>query len=218
MSLSVVLADDAALLRAGIARLLIDEGVRVLGEASEAEGVYELVRVYRPDVAIIDIRMPPTNTSEGLEAAARIKNDFPETGVLLLSQYVETEHALDLLRDTSGGIGYLLKERVGNVAEFVDAITRVAAGESVIDPEVVQRVLNRARRGHRPIDELTERERAVLALMAEGHSNRSIGQTLFLGERTVEAHINSIFRRLGVGGEPDIHGRVFAVLAYLRTD
>jgi len=217
MVLSVVIADDATLLRAGIARLLTDEGMQVLGEAGDAEQLLLLVDQHRPDVAVVDIRMPPSHTTEGIDAAMQIRARHPETGVLLMSQYVETEHAMDLLAGNTGGIGYLLKERVGNVDEFVSAVRRVAAGETAMDPDLVQSILRRPHRGHRPQDDLTEREREVLSLMAEGQSNRAIGATMFLTERTVETHIRAIFLKLGLAPEPDIHRRVLAVLAYLRS-
>jgi serine/threonine-protein kinase len=215
--LTVVIADDATLLRAGIVRLLTDEGLDVRGEAGDAVELLALVEKHRPDVAVVDIRMPPTHNTEGIEAAMEIRTRFPSTSVLLMSQYVETEHAMELLAGNSGGIGYLLKERVGHVDEFVTAVRRVASGETAMDPKLVQQILRRPHRGHRPQDDLTDRERQVLALMAEGQSNRAIGAAMFLTERTVETHIRAIFLKLGLTPEPDIHRRVLAVLAYLRS-
>lgn len=216
-ALRVVLTDDSVLLREGIARLLQDEGIDVVGQAGDATALLELVAEHRPDVAVVDIRMPPTHTVEGIEAAITIRRDYPDTGVLLLSQYVETENVMNLLDGGAGSLGYLLKDRVADVDEFVDALNRVAAGGSAIDPDLVGRLVSRPHRGHRPLDELSAREREVLQLMAEGRSNKAISASLFLGERTVEAHVRSIFVKLELAPEPEDHRRVLAVLTHLRA-
>lgn len=218
MTLTVVVADDSALLRSGIVRLLRDENIQVAGEASDANGLLSLVDDYNPDVAITDIRMPPSYQTEGLEAAIQIRASHPHIGVLLLSQYVETEHAAELLGTGASGIGYLLKDRVTDVDDFIQSLYRVAGGNSAIDPLVVQHLLGRRHRGTQPIDTLSDRERAVLALMAEGRSNRSIGSKLFLAERTVETHIGTIFSKLSLPPQPEDHRRVLAVIAYLRPE
>ncbi|MGV9745330.1 protein kinase domain-containing protein [Rhodococcus zopfii] len=215
--LRVALADDSVLLREGIRSLLGDEGVEVIGEAGNASDLLALVGQTRPDIAVVDIRMPPTHTVEGIEAARTIRAEFPETSVLLLSQYVESEYLMDLLTNGAGGLGYLLKDRVADIDEFIDTLHRVADGGSAIDPSVVSRMVSRPHPGERPIDDLSTREREVLALMAEGRSNRAIGATLFLGERTVEAHIRSIFLKLGLHPEPEDHRRVLAVLEHLEA-
>ncbi|WP_431954805.1 protein kinase domain-containing protein [Nocardia lijiangensis] len=217
-TLRVVLGDDSVLLREGVARLLQDEGIDVAGQAGDATDLLRLVRVHRPDVAVVDIRMPPSFTDEGVVAAATIRRDCPGTAVLLLSQYIETDSVLDLLRNGADHLGYLLKDRVSDIDDFVAALRRVACGGSAIDPDLVTRLVGRPHRGHRPLDELSPREREVLRLMAEGRSNRAIGAALFLGERTVEAHVRSIFVKLGLQPEPDDHRRVLAVLTYLRAD
>lgn len=218
MNLTVVIADDSALLRTGIVRLLRDEGVDVLGEAANASELLALVARHTPDVAITDIRMPPNYQTEGLDAAIAIRLSHPRTGILLLSQYVETQHAAELLRTSASGIGYLLKDRVTDVDEFIDALRRVAAGNSAIDPLVIQNILGRPHRGQQPIDSLSGRERDVLSLMAEGKSNRAIASQLYLGERTVEAHISTIFTKLALAPQPEDHRRVLAVIAYLRAE
>lgn len=215
--LRVVLADDSALLRQGIARLLEDEGMEIAGQAGDAKALLGLVRAHRPDVAVVDIRMPPTCTTEGIDAAMTIRREFPETAVLLLSQYIETESVLDLLSGGARSLGYLLKDRVSDIDEFVTALRRVAAGGSAIDPDLVGRLVSRPHHGALPLDELTPREREVLRLMAEGRSNRAIGAALFLGERTIETHVRSIFVKLGLQPEPDDHRRVLAVLTHLRV-
>ncbi|MFD6222201.1 protein kinase domain-containing protein [Nocardia asteroides] len=215
-SLRVVLADDSALLRQGIARLLEDEGMEVAGQASDAMALLRLVRAHRPDVAVIDIRMPPTCTTEGIDAAVAIRRDYPGTAVLLLSQYIETENVLDLLSGGARSLGYLLKDRVADIDEFVTAVRRVAAGGSAIDPDLVGRLVSRPHHGALPLDDLSPREREVLRLMAEGRSNRAIGAALFLGERTIETHVRGIFAKLGLQPEPDDHRRVLAVLTHLR--
>jgi DNA-binding NarL/FixJ family response regulator len=214
--LRVVLADDSVLFRSGLAHLLADEGFEVAGEAGDAAGALELVERERPDVAILDIRMPPDHRTEGLEAAIAIRDRHPSTAVLLLSAHVETRHAIRLLRADAAGVGYLLKDRVMREADLLEAIRRVASGGSVIDPEVVGELLGRAR-PHGPLDELTARERDVLALMAEGRSNQAIAERLVLELKTVEGHIRTIFSKLGLEPEPSGHRRVLAVLTYLRS-
>jgi DNA-binding NarL/FixJ family response regulator len=214
--LRVILADDSVLFRSGLAHLLADEGFEVAGEAGDSAGALELVERERPDVAILDIRMPPDHRTEGLEAAIAIRDRHPTTAVLLLSAHVETRHAIRLLRADAAGVGYLLKDRVMREADLLDAIRRVASGGSVIDPEVVGELLGRAR-PHGPLDELTPRERDVLALMAEGRSNQAIAERLVLELKTVEGHIRTIFSKLGLEPEPSDHRRVLAVLTYLRS-
>ena len=211
----VVVADDVMLTRAGIVRLLGDAGIEVVGEAGDAAALLDAVRRLKPDVAIVDIRMPPTHVDEGLVAARTIRTEFPEIGVLVLSEYVEPGYALELIRDHVEGVGYLLKERVFDVAVLVDALRRLKDGETVVDPTIVSRLLGRRRRTD-PLDELSAREREVLALVAEGRSNRAIGETLFITDRTVEAHIQQIFLKLGLAESPTDHRRVLAVIAFLR--
>ena len=201
--------------RAGIVRLLGEAGVEVVAETEDAEGLLRAVRLRRPDAAIVDIRMPPTHTDEGLVAAQRIRSEQPEVGVLLLSQYVEPSYAMRLLEEHPERIGYLLKQRVFDVAIIVDALRRIAEGETVVDPTIVSRLFGRRRR-HDPLEELTAREREVLALVAEGLSNRAIASRIFVTERTVEAHVKQIFLKLGLDVNPDSHRRVLAVLAHLR--
>jgi DNA-binding NarL/FixJ family response regulator/class 3 adenylate cyclase len=214
-SLRVVLADDSILLREGVARLLTDAGFTVAAQAGDAEELMRLVRADPPDVAIVDIRMPPTHTNEGLRAAHEIRAEYPNVGVLVLSQYVETDYAMQLVADGAAGLGYLLKDRVTDVQEFADAVKRVASGGSAIDPEVVSRLVGRARQAS-PLDALSEREREVLGLMAEGRSNQAIEHGLFLAPKTVEAHVRSIFTKLDLPPAPDDHRRVLAVITYLR--
>jgi DNA-binding NarL/FixJ family response regulator len=212
----VVIADDAVLFREGLARVLEAAGIEVAAQVGDAEQLLAQIRADPPAAVVVDIRMPPTHTAEGLEAARRIRAEHPRVGVLVLSQYVEPHHAVQLLQDGAGGVGYLLKDRVADVGEVVDAVRRVATGGSVIDPEVVAQLVGR-RRTRDPIQELTERERQVLALMAEGRSNQAIGERLFLSPKTVEAHVHSIFTRLDLHAAPDDHRRVLAVLAFLRA-
>jgi len=212
----VVVADDVMLTREGIVRLLRDAGVDVVAEAEDADGLLRHVRLARPDAAIVDIRMPPTHTDEGLVAAQQIRADHPEVGVLVLSQYVEPSYALRLLEEHPERVGYLLKERVFDVAILVDALRRIGDGETVVDPTIVARLLGRRRRAD-PLAELTAREREVLELVAEGLSNKAIAARLFVTERTVEAHVKQIFLKLGLGADPQSHRRVLAVIAYLRA-
>jgi DNA-binding NarL/FixJ family response regulator len=211
----VVVAEDLMLTRQGIVRLLRDAGVDVVGEADGPAVLLERVRSLDPDVAIVDIRMPPTHTDEGLVAADHIRSDHPSTAVLVLSQYVESSYAMRLLAEHPDHCGYLLKERVFDVAILVDALQRVADGETVIDPTVVARLLARKREPD-PLSELTERERQTLGLVAEGLTNRAIAERLVVTERTVEAHVKQVFEKLGLEGSPNLNRRVLAVLAYLR--
>jgi len=211
----VVVADDETLLREGIARLLTDAGVDVVGKAGTAEDLLRRVELTRPDVAIVDIRMPPTQTDEGLVAAQEIHRSQPTVGVLVLSHYLESHYAMRLLEDHPQRSGYLLKERVKDVALLVDALERINEGECVLDPTIVARLVGRPRE-QSPLDELTAREREVLALIAEGHSNESVSKKLFLSPKTVETHVRHILLKLGIGETADYHRRVLAVLAYLR--
>jgi DNA-binding NarL/FixJ family response regulator len=211
----VVVAEDLMLTREGIVRLLGDAGIDVVGVADDADTLLRLVHQQRPDVAITDIRMPPTHTDEGLAAAARIRAEYPTTAVLVLSQYVEPSYATRLLADHPESLGYLLKERVFDVAVLVDALRRITDGETVIDPTIVNRLLGRKRRDD-PLALLTEREREVLGLVAEGLSNRAIAARLVVTDRTVEAHIGQIFGKLGLEESATVHRRVLAVLAFLR--
>ena len=211
----VVVADDSVLLREGIVMLLESKGIEVVAQAGDADDLLRKVRAHRPDVAVVDVRMPPTHTDEGLRAARRIRSEHPGTAVLVLSQYVEEAYALELLSDTTERTGYLLKDRVADVDSFTDAVRRVASGGSALDPEVVALLLGRRRRED-PLEALTAREREVLGLMAEGRTNRAIAARLFVSERAVERHVTAIFEKLDLPvGERD-HRRVLAVLAYLR--
>jgi DNA-binding NarL/FixJ family response regulator len=212
----VVVADDVMLTREGIVRLLRDADVDVVGEASDAAELLRAVHLERPDAAIIDIRMPPTHTDEGLVAAQQIRAAHPGVSVLILSQYVEPHYAVQLLEDHPEGAGYLLKERVFDVAILLDALHRLADGETVVDPTIVSRLFGRRRRAN-PLDQLTERERAVLALVAEGLSNKGIASRLSVTERTVEAHVKQIFLKLNLEIDATSHRRVLAVVAYLRN-
>ena len=211
----VVLADDSVLLREGIARLLEEAGFDVVGQAGTADELMLKVRSYSPDVALVDIRMPPTHTDEGLRAAREIREKHPGTGVLVLSQYVEAEYALDLLAESAEGVGYLLKDRISDVAEFADAVRRVGEGGSALDPEVVAQLVGRRRKDD-PLQDLTPREREVLELMAEGRSNQAIGERMFITQRAVEKHVTSIFTKLRLPADAGDHRRVLAVLTYLR--
>jgi DNA-binding NarL/FixJ family response regulator len=211
----VAVADDAMLTRQGIVRLLADAGIDVVAEAEDADTLLRQVRRERPDVAIVDIRMPPTHTDEGLVAARAIRSEHPDIGVLLLSQYVEPAYAMHLISDYPERMGYLLKERVFDVAVLVDALRRLTDGECVVDPTIVAGLVHKHREDER-LAELTAREREVLALMAEGMSNRAIAERLFITERTVETHTSQIFLKLRLQDSPRNHRRVLAVLAYLR--
>jgi DNA-binding NarL/FixJ family response regulator len=211
----VVLADDSVLLREGIARILEEAGFEVVGQAGTAEELMLKVRSYNPAVALVDIRMPPTHTDEGLRAAREIREKYPDTGVLVLSQYVEPEYALDLLSESAEGVGYLLKDRIADVNEFAAAVRRVGEGGSALDPEVVAQLVGRRRKDD-PLADLTPREREVLELMAEGRSNQAIGERMFITQRAVEKHVTSIFTKLRLPADAGDHRRVLAVLAYLR--
>jgi DNA-binding NarL/FixJ family response regulator len=213
----VVVADDVMLTREGIVRLLEDAGVEVAAEAEDAEGLLREVRLKRPDAAIADIRMPPTHTDEGLVAAQQIRAEHPDVAVLVLSEYVEPSYAMRLLEEHPERVGYLLKQRVFDVAVLVDALRRIGDGETVVDPTIVSRLVGRQRRQD-PLDELTPREREVLSLVAEGLSNRAIAARLVVTERTVEAHVKQVFLKLGLRVDPNSHRRVLAVLACLRSD
>jgi DNA-binding NarL/FixJ family response regulator len=211
----IVIADDVMLTREGIARLLTEAGIDVTGKVGDGAALLRAIRETSPDAAIVDIRMPPTHTDEGLIAAQQIRASHPGVSVLILSQYVEPHYAMRLLEEHPEGVGYLLKERVFDVANLVDALRRLADGETVVDPTIVARLFARRRRTD-PLDELSAREREVLTLLAEGMSNRGIAGRLYVTERTIEAHIKQIFQKLGLSAEPDSHRRVLAVLAYLR--
>ncbi|MBV8953218.1 MAG: response regulator transcription factor [Solirubrobacterales bacterium] len=212
----VVVAEDSALLREGIVRLLEDTGFDVVARAADAEDLLRKVSAHKPDVAVVDIRMPPTQTDDGLRAALEIRRRLPDTGVLVLSQYLEADYALDLLSDNAEGTGYLLKDRVADVDRFIDSVRRVGEGGSALDPEVVAHLLGRHRRED-PLAPLTPREREVLALMAEGRSNRAIAEHLVVTERAVEKHVTNIFDKLGLAPAPYDHRRVLAVLTFLRA-
>jgi len=211
----VVVADDAVILREGLARLLAEAGFEIAGLAADRDELVALVERERPDVAIVDIRMPPTHTDEGLQAAREIRERRPETGILVLSQHVRASYALELLSHGSEGIGYLLKERVSDLAELAASVDRVARGDSVLDPLVVEQLVAGTRRRDDPLEQLSGREREVLSLMAEGLSNRAIAARLFVTEHTVEKHVKSIFATLRLPPSPDDHRRVRAVVAYL---
>jgi DNA-binding NarL/FixJ family response regulator len=212
----VVVADDALLTREGIVHLLRDGGLDVVGEAGDADGLLREVRRTAPDVAIVDIKMPPTHTDEGLQAAQRIRDEHPDVGVLVLSQYLESSYAMRLLETHPAQVGYLLKERIFTASVLLDALRRVHEGETVVDPTIVSSLFGRRRRED-PLAELSPREREVLALVAEGLSNKAIAERLYVAERTVEAHVTAIFLKLRLGGTADSHRRVLAVLAFLRS-
>ena len=211
----VVIADDSVLLREGTARVLAENGFEIVGQAGDADELLLKVRSYSPDIAVVDIRMPPTHTDEGLRAAKEIRERHPSVAVLVLSQYVETDYAMELLSGNAAGVGYLLKDRVADIDEFVAAVRRVADGGSALDPTIVSRLVGRSRRDN-PIDTITPRERDVLQLMAEGLSNAAIAARLFVTERAVEKHVTSIFAKLRLGQDAESHRRVLAVLAFLR--
>ncbi len=212
----VILADDAALVRQGLARLLEDNGFEVVAELGDADRLLNRVSELRPDLVVVDIRMPPTHTVEGLIAAIDIKRDHPHVGVMVLSQHLETRYAVQLLSGDAGGVGYMLKERVADISEFADALRRVAGGGSAVDPEMVSRLLGRRSR-RSTVDLLSPREREVLALLAEGRSNQAIAQHLFINAKTVESHVAAIFSKLGLFPEPAHHRRVLAALTHLQT-
>jgi DNA-binding NarL/FixJ family response regulator len=209
----IVVADDSVLMREGVVRLLEEAGHEVVAQAGDADDLMRKVRAHKPDVAVVDIRMPP---DDGLRAALALRAELPDTGVLVLSQYVEEGYAVDLLAEGGGGVGYLLKDRVGEISLFTDAVERVAAGGSALDPEVVSHMLQR-KRSEDPLDELTPREREVLGLMAEGRSNKAVAEQLVVTERAVEKHVTSIFAKLRLSASSEDHRRVLAVLAYLRS-
>lgn len=212
----VTVADDSMLVREGVVRLLEAAGFEVVGQAADGETLIRKTRAHKPDIAIIDIRMPPTHTDEGLRAALAIREEMPGTGVMVLSEYIEVEYAVELLGDDAAGVGYLLKDRVLDPKRFAEAVQRVAEGGSALDPEVVSQMLGR-RRIKDPLAELTSRERTVLGLMAEGRSNRAIADTLVISERAVEKHVTSIFTKLNLPPAAQDHRRVLAVLAFLGS-
>ena len=212
----VVIAEDSALLREGLARILTEGGFDVVAQAVNADELHDAVRRRKPDVAVVDVRMPPTHTDEGARAAREIRETHPDVGVLILSQVVEAAHALALFSERPEGFGYLLKDRVLEIDDFLEAVRRVGRGGTAIDPQVIAQLLGR-RREHDPLGELTPREREVLGLMAEGLSNRGICGRLVLSPKTVETHVNSIFLKLGLMPATDDHRRVLAVLAFLRS-
>jgi serine/threonine-protein kinase len=215
-AIRVVVADDAVLFREGLVRILEGSGLQVVAQAGDRDSLLAAEAAERPDAVVTDIRMPPTGTTEGLDAAIEIRAARPGAAVMVLSQYVETRHVARLLEGGAGGVGYLLKDRVADGSEFVDALERVVAGGSAIDPEVITMLMLR-RRGGGELDRLTDREREILAAMAEGRSNRAIGHELNLSPKTVETHIGAIFSKLGLEPAADDHRRVLAVLAYLRS-
>jgi DNA-binding NarL/FixJ family response regulator len=211
----VVIAEDSVLLREGVVRILAEAGFDVVGQAGTGDELMLKVRSYSPDVAIVDIRMPPTHTDEGLRAAQEIREKHPGVGVLVLSQYIEPAYAMELLAESAEGVGYLLKDRISDMDEFADAVRRVGDGGSALDPTIVSQLVGRRRRDA-PLDELTAREREVLGLMAEGRSNQGIAERLVVTERAVEKHVTSIFSKLRLPPATADHRRVLAVLAYLR--
>jgi DNA-binding NarL/FixJ family response regulator len=212
----VVVADDSPLLREGVAHVLAESGIEVVAQVGDATALLNAIERTQPDLAIVDVRMPPTQTDEGARAAVEIRTRHPDVGVLLLSQVIEAQYALTLLSEHPHGFGYLLKDRVLAIDDFIQSVERVAAGGTAIDPDDVSQLLGR-RREDDPLDELTPREREILALMAEGRSNRGICQQLFLSPKTVESHVHNIFAKLGITAAEDDHRRVLAVLAYLRS-
>ena len=213
----VALADDAVLLREALAVALAAAGFDVVGQAADVPTLLGIVEDHDPDVVVVDVRMPPTHSTEGLEAAKTLRETHPGIAILVLSQYVETRYAVDLIRADPAGIGYLLKDRVTRIEELADAVRRVAAGGSVIDPDVVSRLLGRPRQ-HSPLDELTRREREILGLMAEGRSNHGIAEALTLELKTVEGHVGQVFGKLALEPQAEVHRRVLAVLTFLRPD
>jgi DNA-binding NarL/FixJ family response regulator len=213
----IVIADDSVLLREGLARLLVEAGFEVVGQAGDADELLAQVEAHHPDVAIVDIRMPPTHTDEGLRAARELRERNERLGILVLSQYVRPSYALELLRGGSQGVGYLLKDRVSDLANLADSVRRVGQGGSVLDPSVIAQLVDKRRAGDDPLGELTERELEVLALMAEGRSNRAVADRLFISEHTVEKHVQNIFLKLQIPPSADDHRRVLAVLAFLDS-
>ena len=213
----VVIADDSLLLREGLARLLEEAGFEVVGQAGTGKELLEQVEATHPDVAIVDIRMPPTHTDEGVRAAHEIRDRHPGVAVLVLSQFVRPSYALELLSDGTEGLGYLLKDRVSDLDQLASSVRRVADGESVLDPLVVEQLVSRPRSGPNPLDDLTEREREVLELMAQGRTNQAIGQQLYITEHTVEKHVKNILGKLRIPTSADDHRRVLAVLTYLNS-
>ena len=216
MPTRVAIADDDVLLREGLAAVLREGGYDVVGQASDADGLMELVRSEQPDIAIVDIRMPPTHTTEGLDAARTIREELPEIAILVLSAHIEVEHAMDLL-GAGRGIGYVLKSRLADVNELTDTLERIRAGGSIVDPALVEELV-RARRARDPLEELTAREREVLALMAEGRSNAGIARALWITDGTVEKHVRNIFQKLRLPDAPDDHRRVLAVVTFLGSN
>lgn len=212
----VVVADDSILLREGVVRVLEGDGFEVVGQAGDAEDLLRKVGAHKPDVAVVDIRMPPNLTDDGLQAAKKIREEFPGTGVLVLSQYLEESYALDLVADSAEGVGYLLKDRVAEIERFTESVRRVGGGGSALDPEVVSHLLGRQRRED-PLEVLTAREREVLGLMAEGRSNIAIAENLVVTERAVEKHVTSIFSKLDLAPTAEDHRRVLAVLTYVKA-
>jgi DNA-binding NarL/FixJ family response regulator len=213
----VVVADDALILREGLARLLDEAGFEVVGLAGDADELCALVERANPDVAIVDIRMPPTHTDEGLRAAKLIRERWPRVGILVLSQYVQARYAVELLAHGTEGVGYLLKDRVSDLGELTDSVRRVGEGSSVLDPAVVSQLVGQRRKGSTPLEDLTERELEVLALMAEGRSNKAIAERLFITEHTVEKHVKNIFATLRLPQSEDDHRRVLAVVTFLNA-
>jgi DNA-binding NarL/FixJ family response regulator len=214
--LRIVIGEDDVLLREGVARILADAGFDVVARAGDADDLLRKSLAHRPDVAVVDVQMPPRHEDDGLRAAMKLREQLPQTGVLVLSQFYEESYALNLIGDRAQGVGYLLKERVADVSVFVDAVERVAAGGSALDPEIVSRMLGR-RRSRGPLEDLTPREREVLAAMAEGKSNRGIAQDFVITETAVEKHVTRIFNKLSLGHSNTEHRRVLAVLTYLRS-
>ncbi len=211
-----LIAEDSVLLREGLVRLLKEEGIEVIGQVGDADSLRSRVRADPPDVCIVDVRMPPDNEADGLIAAIGLRSEFPDLGILILSQYVEPHYALELLESGPNGVGYLLKERISHPAQFMDALRAVATGGTAIDPAVVTQLFGRARKDD-PIERLTEREREVLADMAEGKTNAAIADSLFMSEKTVESHVSSIFMKLDLQSDHNTNRRVLAVLRWLRT-